>query len=336
MQWTIRKIRLELKYTWKISRNESTYKENFIVELRDGSITAAGEVAPNIRYNETPAIIESAFSQFMEAGAEDIRNLDDLQDVFNRLKLPNALRFGIESALVHLLCQQRGEGIHEFLHVPQPHQVCSCYTLPIMDTAQISAFFDEHNLKRFAQIKIKVNEAAAITQINELHGLTSAPLLIDANEAWKDPGELLRFMKELKPFNIAFIEQPMPAHMVEEYVALKPHSPYPLMADESVTDAPDFDLLEQQFHGVNMKLMKAGGYVNGVSILERARRRKMITMVGCMVETTLGIGCAWNLCGMADYADLDGCLIISNEPFHLLKEEQGYFELSGNKLLLPQ
>jgi hypothetical protein len=140
-----------------------------------------------------------------------------------------------------------------------------------------------------------------------------------------DTINLIQFLPKLKKYPILFVEQPMPAYLKEEYVYLKKHTPFPLMADESVLDRPDMSALEKQFHGINMKLMKAGGYLNGLRILNEARRRKMKTMVGCMVETTLGIHSAWNLCAGVDYADLDGCLILANEPFEMLNEENGFF-----------
>jgi L-alanine-DL-glutamate epimerase-like enolase superfamily enzyme len=121
------------------------------------------------------------------------------------------------------------------------------------------------------------------------------------------------------------VEQPLPADMVDAYKYLKKESPLPIMGDESVLNQPKFDELVQQFDMVNMKLMKAGGYINGIRILKEAKARGLRTMIGCMVETTLGIKSAWSLCSLAEFADLDGCLIISNEPYHLLKEENGQF-----------
>ncbi|MBC7383539.1 MAG: dipeptide epimerase [Bacteroidia bacterium] len=325
MEWSIRKIRIELKYTWRISRNESVYKENFIVEARNGNFSGCGEIAPNIRYNETPETIRAAFELFTHSQAGLVESVDDLTLLLQKLKLPNALRFGIESAYIHLQCKKQNKDIFEFLKLSNPGKVASCYTLPIMEVEDIEPFFLEHQLKRFQYIKIKVSEEGAIEHLNGLHKICKVPLLIDANEAWKDVDSLINFFNKLKHLPVAFVEQPMPANMTDEYVYLKQHVTLPLMADESVLDQPDFDLLQQQFDGVNMKLMKAGGYLNGLRILNEARKRNMLTMVGCMVETTLGISSAWSVCANTNYVDLDGCLIIANEPFHLLREENGSF-----------
>ncbi len=329
MEWRIKQLRLELKYIWKISRNASEFKENFIIEFEHNGIVGMGEVAPNVRYNENPAIINNAFETFKASIYKPIEEIKDLMQFLDLHQLPNALRFGIESAFIHWYCKANEISIHEFLGVEKPGQVATCYTLPIMEAEDVVKFYEAYDLGRFQHIKVKIIDERAIEVLDVLSKLTTKPMMIDANEAWKDVEALIQFLPKLQKHPILFVEQPMPAHLKEEYIYLKKHSPIPLMADESVLDQPDMSALEKQFHGINMKLMKAGGYLNGLRILHEARRRKMKTMVGCMVETTLGIHSAWNLCAGADYADLDGCLILANEPFDMLIEKNGYISESA-------
>src|SRR5438552_5603192 len=106
--------------------------------------------------------------------------------------------------------------------------------------------------------------------------------------------------------------------MVDESLYLKKYSPFTLFADESITTEADFSLLRKMFDGINMKLMKAGGYLNGIRLLKEAKKAGMKTMIGCMVETTLGISSGMNLCSLADYTDLDSFLLLKNEPFDLI------------------
>lgn len=326
MLWSIEKIRLELKYTWKISRNASEYKENFIVSCQLHGALGQGEVAPNIRYGETPENIAAAFDLIKGRLEEAPENPMSFESWLQGLNIPNALKFGIESALVHAWCKAHQLNLYQFLGVAKPKEVSSCYTLPIMDPALIPEFYAQHGLARFKQLKVKVSKADDIDMIKELHKLSMQPFMIDANEAWKDVEELIRFLPSLKPYPILFVEQPMPADFTEEYIYIKQQTQHLLMGDESVLNQPDFNLLSKQFGGINMKLMKAGGYINGIRILREAQQRNMVTMIGCMVETTLGIGSAWNLCSLAEYADLDGCLIVANEPFGYLQETNGSFE----------
>jgi len=324
VEWRIKKIKLELKYIWKISRNASEYKENFIVEFEQDGIIGLGEVAPNIRYNENPDIIQAAFTSFANRAQAPIEEVKELMRFLDIDNMPNALRFGIESAFIHWYCKKNDITIQDYLGVNKPEKVATCYTLPIMEVNEIAPFYEEYNLARFKHLKVKINDASGLEMLEALQKASNQSLMVDANEAWKDVSQLVDFLPNLSKYPILFVEQPMPAHMAEEYVYLKKRSPFPIIADESVLDKPDMNALEKQFHGINMKLMKAGGYLNGLRILNQARKRNMLTMVGCMVETTLGIHSAWNLCADVTYADLDGCLIVANEPFHLLKEEQGY------------
>ncbi|MDP3928227.1 MAG: enolase C-terminal domain-like protein [Bacteroidota bacterium] len=325
MEWSIEKLRLNLKYTWKISRNSSAYKENFVVRCKLNGYVGMGEIAPNIRYNETAENIESYF----ESIHQELQNLNiDYTEVLNFLhtkNIPNALKFGLSAAFTHAFCLNQNIDLHKHLGITKPTEVASCYTLPIMDLADIKSFYQTHHLHRFKQIKIKVDNAAGLDLIKEVQSLGANQIMIDANEAWKDVEELIPFTESIQSLPVLFVEQPMPASFIDEYKHLKKHSKLPIMADESVLAEPNFDEIEQQFHGVNMKLMKAGSYQNGIRILQEAKRRNMICMIGCMIETTLGIKSAWDLCSLADYVDLDGCLIVDNEPYHLLHEEGGTF-----------
>jgi L-alanine-DL-glutamate epimerase-like enolase superfamily enzyme len=322
LSWTIEEKRLDLRYNWKISRNESFHKINFFIKVSDQRYEGIGEVAPNIRYLETPDLILSQFLKFTSTIEKSPENLEEITTLLNLSELCNSLRFAIESAFVHYLCNRNNISIFELLKIPKPSNIYTSYTIPIIPVSEVKDFLDKHNLHRFKSIKIKIN-IEGLELVNEVAKHYKGPLMIDANEAWKDVDDLLKFMEKLKKYPIEFIEQPLPYDLIQEYIYLKKHSPYILIGDESITNKADFDILVQQFHGVNMKLMKAGGYLNGVQILQNARKYSMKTMIGCMIETTLGISSGMNLCGLCDYADLDGHFVIDKEPFQLVEESDG-------------
>jgi L-alanine-DL-glutamate epimerase-like enolase superfamily enzyme len=323
LRWHIESKPLHLKYTWRISRNSSDIKTNLFIRVADKRHVGIGEAAPNSRYGESAEILTDQFESLVDSGLELIRSLEDLQILLS-LHLPsNSLRFAIESAYIHFICQQQGISVSKFLGVHLPDPVATSFSLPIMDPALVPDFIRLHNINRFQSLKVKVNQEEGLDLIRQVAENSSRPLIIDANEAWSNPDELLRFMEQLSAFPIAFIEQPMPADRVVEYEYLKPNSPYELFADESVTNRADFNQLKDQFHGINMKLMKAGGYLNGLKILEETRQNGLKTMVGCMVETSLGIWSAMQLCQGVSQADLDGFLILRDEPFGIVQEHDG-------------
>jgi L-Ala-D/L-Glu epimerase len=327
LRWTISEKALNLRYNWKIARNESFTKNNFFIEVSSGNSKGIGEVAPNIRYNETSDNIQKEFSDFLNSHPEDIKNIDQLIELLKKIKMCNSLRFGIESAYIHFFCNQHNKDIYEFLKISKPSFIHTSYTIPIMPPGDVKTFIEKHNLKIFKSLKIKIN-TEGLDLIDEVSKYYKGPVRVDANEAWKDVEALLLFLEKIKSYNIEFIEQPLPYNLVEEYIHLKKHSPFELMGDESITDSADLSLLSKQFHGINMKLMKAGGYLNGINILRSAREYGMKTMIGCMVETTLGISSGMHLCALADYVDLDGFFVIEKEPFGLVKEVDGNLEFN--------
>jgi L-alanine-DL-glutamate epimerase-like enolase superfamily enzyme len=174
---------------------------------------------------------------------------------------------------------------------------------------------------------VKVNQAGGLDLLREVaRQLPGHPVLVDGNEAWPDADSLLQFLEQataVPGLNMRLLEQPLPAALSDDYRYLRPRSPLPLMADESVTDSADFADIAGQFHGVNMKLMKAGGYRRGIDLLRRTRAHGLVPMLGCMVETSLGILSALHVSGLAEVHDLDGFLVLKDEPFGLVQEQDG-------------
>ncbi len=329
MDWLIEPLKLELKYTWKISRNSSEFKQNFVVVCTDGKYEGLGEIAPNIRYGENSEKILSSFEKvkiFLKSASQ--LEHSEFEHKLKALDIPNSLKFGIESAYVMYLSRKSKKSISDFLQLPNKRQIGTCYTLPIMPPHELKVFFEEYDLERFPFLKVKVNAEHALENIRTIRAFTQQKIMIDGNEAWANPDDVLSFADSIKDLNIEFLEQPLPAENIDAYVYLKTKIQVPLMADESAIDYPDFDSLEKQFHGINVKLMKAGSFINGIRLINEAKRRNLKTMVGCMIESTLGISSAFYLAAITDYADLDGCLIVSNENFNYLTEHKGVFELN--------
>jgi L-alanine-DL-glutamate epimerase-like enolase superfamily enzyme len=129
---------------------------------------------------------------------------------------------------------------------------------------------------------------------------------------------------------IQFIEQPMPAKTpLKDLAWLKRRSPLPLFADESYLTAADADLCAEGFHGVNVKLCKTGGVSRARDALQAARRAGLKTMIGCMIETSILISAGAHLAELADYLDLDGSLLTTNDPYTGVTAEQGVLSFSG-------
>lgn len=323
MDLALEKIRLPLRVNWKISRNATSEKENYIVTLTEGDFQAKSEIAPNVRYGETHEIIEYQFSEFKNS----LNDFNPFEKALDAFPWKHSLRFALESAWISLKAQQRGQSLSEYLKAPAPTAIVTSMSVPIMETTEIGAYLE--NLKGFPAYKIKVNQECAWDMVDAVaKAAPGVPLRVDGNEAWTDLAEFLRFQDKLKGLPIEFIEQPFPAARKDLYQELHHRTPYIVMADESIEDHDNLEELATMFRAVNIKLMKTGSLIKGRDFLIKAQRLGLKTMVGCMVETSLGISYAMHLGAWMDWADLDGFLLLKEDPFHLVTEEKGILKLS--------
>ncbi|MGI4867641.1 MAG: enolase C-terminal domain-like protein [Janthinobacterium lividum] len=334
--WTLTAHELPLRYTWKIARNASTTKTNLVVQATQASTSGRGEAAPNVRYGETPGLLEAQFAALLAAGLPQATTLPELTALLAAHPVAHALRFALEAALTHCLAARAGQPVWQWLGVPRPAgRVPTAFSLPIMEPGEVAGFIEQQGAQRFSLLKIKVNQAQGLDLLRAVAQVCPGhPLLVDGNEAWPDADSLLRFLEQaaaVPGLAMRLLEQPLPAALADDYRYLHPRTTVPLLADESVTDEADFEEIARQFHGVNVKLMKAGGYQRGIELLRATRAHGLRPMLGCMVETSLGIWSALQISALADVHDLDGLLIVRDEPFGLVREAGGELEVVDNK-----
>jgi L-alanine-DL-glutamate epimerase-like enolase superfamily enzyme len=326
--WTLATHELPLSYLWKISRNASATKTNLVLQATQGDASGRGEAAPNVRYGETPALLQAQFNDLLAHGLAEADTLPDLTALLASRPVAHALRFALESALTHCLATRAGRPVWHWLGVPPPRsRTATAFSLPIMEPGEVASFVAQHQAERFRVLKIKVNQESGLDLLRAVAAaVPGRSLLVDGNEAWPDADSLLQFLEQVAAvpgLRLQLLEQPLPAACAADYRYLRPRAGLPLIADESVTDEADFEEIAQQFHGVNVKLMKAGGYQRGIELLRQTRAHGLLPMLGCMVETSLGIWSALQVSALAEVHDLDGLLIVRNEPFKLVREEAG-------------
>lgn len=322
MELAITPLPLPLRVNWKLSRNSTSEKLNFIVELKDGEFSGRSEIAPNIRYGETPEIILQEFETFKQLIARM-----PYDRALNEQPWKHSLRFALESAYLSLEADRLDQPLHVFLKLPSPGTLATSMSVPIMDKLALPDYVA--NIRRFASIKIKVSAETARDMVHGVAQLApGTPLRIDGNEAWHELESFWAFHETLKGLNVEFIEQPFPAARKDLYQALHKRTPYVIMADESIEDADNLEELATMFGAVNIKLMKTGSLLKGRDFLIKARALGLKTMVGCMIETSLGISYAMQLQSLIDWADLDGFLLLKEDPFHLVTETEGILKLT--------
>jgi L-alanine-DL-glutamate epimerase-like enolase superfamily enzyme len=320
-------IHLDLKVNWKLSRNQTTFKKNFIVHLETDKGRFKSEIAPNSRYGESIEKIENQFQEWLKlVDLNSIKTSEILLENLHKLPLLHSLSFGIESAFLSYLAALNGKSLSAYLNLPAPIKVATSFSMPITAVAEIKEYLAP--ISRFKSLKIKVDAETGMEMLQEIRKHTSVALRVDANEGWKDLDQFMLFQESLKGMNIELIEQPFPSTMVNEYKELKKQTPYKLLADESIEDVGDFNELSKQFHAVNIKLMKTGSILKARNLLLDAKKHNMTAMMGCMIETSIGISYGMLFGGMVEYVDLDGFLLIKDEPFRLVNEAEGILGLS--------
>ncbi len=176
-------------------------------------------------------------------------------------------------------------------------------------------------------LKIKLGSENDQEIIKTIRKVTNKKIRVDANEGWRTKELALERIKWLEQENVEFVEQPLPASDLRGTAWVRERVSLPLIADENAVRLHDIPKLADAFDGINIKLMKSGGMRGAIQMIHTAKAFNMKIMLGCMIESSVAITAAAHLSPLVDYADLDGNLLITNDPFEGVK-------VKGGKLML--
>ncbi len=321
-------VRLNLRHTWTTTMSSSEYRDNLYLRyIRDG-VTGLGEGAPIVRYSESA---ESA-RQVIESLSDYLKNVDPWQfeklmyEVFHRVKGEYAGKAALDIALMDWVGKKLGIPLYRYFGLDPKDTPVTTYSIGI-DTPEVTRQ-KVQEATQFPVLKIKVGLKTDEPTLEAVRSVTRKPIRVDANEGWKDKEEAVRKINWLESQGVEFVEQPMPAAMLDEtrWVRSKVH--IPIIADEACLHPADIPRLVNAYDGINVKLMKCGGMLQSMRMIQMARSLGLKTMLGCMIESSIGITAAAHLSPLVDYADLDGNLLIANDPYSGVKVQNG-------KLILP-
>jgi L-alanine-DL-glutamate epimerase-like enolase superfamily enzyme len=322
-------VRLKLRHTWTTVMSSSDFRDTLHVRFTSGGVTGRGEGAPIARYHETA---ESA-RRAVESVGGLLRSADPwhfskvLGEVFRRVKGEYAAKAALDIALMDWMGQKLGIPLYRHFGLDPRDAPATTFSIGI-DTPEITRQ-KVREAEPFPILKIKVGLDTDEETIGAVRSVTSKPLRVDANEGWKDKEEAVRKINWLEKQGVEFVEQPMPAAMLEETRWVRSRVHIPIIADEACMHPADVAKLADSFDGVNIKLDKAGGMLEAWRMIEIARSLGLKTMLGCMISSSVTVTAAAHLSPMVDYADLDGNLLIANDPFTGVRVERG-------KLVLPE
>ena len=321
-------VRLKLRHTWTTTMSSSAYRDTLHVRfIRDG-VTGHGEGAPIVRYQENAVDAQRAVQSIQDlvTGANPWQFQKLQTEIFHRVPGQYAAKAALDIALMDWVGQRLGVPLYRYFGLDPNDAPITTFSIGI-DTPEITRQ-KVREAEPFPVLKIKVGLDTDEATISAVRSVTNKPLRVDANEGWKDKEEAVRKINWLAGQGVEFVEQPMPADMLEETRWVRERVHLPLIADEACQHASDIPKLVGIFAGVNVKLDKSGGILEAFKMLQMARALGLKTMLGCMISSSVSVTAAAHLSPLVDYADLDGNLLIANDPFSGVQVKNG-------KLLLP-
>jgi L-alanine-DL-glutamate epimerase-like enolase superfamily enzyme len=321
-------VRLKLRHTWTTVMSSSQFRDNLFVSFSSGGVTGLGEGAPIVRYHEDAKSAREAVESvraYLNA-ADPWRFEKVMAQIFQRVEGQYAAKAAIDIALMDWVGKQLGTPLYRYFGLDPGDAPVTTFSVGI-DTPEITRQ-KTREAAEFPVLKIKVGLDSDEDTIAAVRSVTRKPLRVDANEGWKTKEEAVRKINWLESQGVEFVEQPMPAAMLEETRWVRSRVHIPILADEACLHPADIPKLANAYDGVNIKLDKAGGILEGMRMIQIARSLKMKVQLGCMISSSVSITAAAHLSPLADYADLDGNLLIANDPYEGVRVRNG-------KLILP-
>ncbi len=327
MELQLYEYQLELKHTFRVSGAKGRdFVDIGILRLQMDRLVGFGEAAPSKFWGENIEMVREV-AQKVDLTPYDTPLIYEniLRRVKEEYNPPQAFMAALDMALFDSVGKKMQIPLRRFLGLPQEHNVPTSHTIGIADLDTITQKIQE--AADFPILKVKLGTSYDIEIIRHIRKLTDKKIRIDANEGWSKE-EAVEKITWLQSQNVELIEQPLPAGQIDETAWVRERVELPIIADESVKDSKDIPKLKDAFDGINIKLMKCGGILEAIKMVRIARQEKMQVMIGCMIESTLGISAAAQLLPLVDYADLDGNLLVANDPFEGLTVEKGVIKVS--------
>lgn len=317
------------KKPFRISRGASNSYDRVFVELNWDGIKGIGEAACSSFYGENPDTVRAALSKYTSSLPDDPFVRDEQYTIWNSmLRRNHSARAALDTALLDIAGQATGLPLFAYLGLSRPYKRLTSITLSLdkpeimakdaekngADCIKVKMGGDGYDMERLAAIRVACPESI---------------LRIDANCSWTVQ-ETVELSPHLQSLGVEMVEQPVPPGDNDALAWIRNRINIPLFADESVETSSDIRNLVGAVDGINIKLSKCGGPTEALKMIHIARGLGLKIMLGCMVESSVGIAAAAHLSSAVDYLDLDGHLFLSNDPWQGIEiSKGGYITLSG-------
>jgi L-alanine-DL-glutamate epimerase-like enolase superfamily enzyme len=316
---------LQLHNPFRLSCGVSETRRAFWLRFQTAEVCRDFDSLPNEGWGEAAippyyGISDEAMTAFWEQVAADLAGGRDLSDNPAEIETwigadgPAPARAGLDLALHDRIGRQRNLPLYRLLGLPPPRSLPTSFTIAIAEPEEMARLATE--AARYPILKIKLGTADDEARLAAVRAARpDARLRVDVNAGWSAE-EAVKRVAALARYDLELIEQPVAKNDIAGMGYVQAHTDLPVVADESVQTLADVEALAAAgVTGINLKLMKVGGLAPGLRMLRRAQELSLKVMLGCMIETSLGVTAMAHLSGLADWLDLDAPLLIANDPF---------------------
>ena len=313
MKLIYRTVTLALREPFSISRSTDETVESVFVDIEHDGVVGYGEASPQEHYGESP---ESASAFLTEADSllgDDPFALDEVEGRLASFPGEHAAKAAVDMALHDLCGKVARVPVWRLLGLRREGPPTS-WTIWLGDPDDMARRTERvgGRLRRL-KLKLGAGDGLDVERVRAVRGVTELPLQVDVNEGW-DLDEALENVEALAGLGVQYVEQPLPAGD-EGGPQLKRASPVPIYVDEDCHTLGDIRGCAERSHGVNIKLAKSGGIREAVRMAYAAKALDLGVMLGCMVESSVGIAAAAQMASLCDHVDLDGNLLLGEDPW---------------------
>ncbi|MGB7061406.1 MAG: dipeptide epimerase [Candidatus Zixiibacteriota bacterium] len=322
MQLTYHTIDLKLKHPFRISRSVTELKKNVIVHIDEG----IGEAAPSEYYGENAETVIQCLERVKDQLGDDPFQIESILSNLNEKISGNfSAKAAVDMALHDLAAKRLNIPVYRLLGLDGNMPLVTSYTIGI-DTPE--KMKEKTKLaEEFVVYKVKVGVENDVEMVKAVREVTNAKIRVDANAGWSAE-EALEKIDQLKEIDIEFVEQPIDPQDKTGLKRIKEKAGVPIIIDEDLMTSKDIPEFVGCCDGINIKLAKCGGIREASRMIHVARAHGLKVMLGCMIESSVGIAAAAQLGSLVDFLDLDGNLLVANDPFEGLRLEKGKLYLS--------
>ena len=319
---------LQLKHAFTLSTSTRTTTPVVLTEIEFDGMTGYGEASMPPYLGESHESVVKFLSLLnLSQFSDPFLLIDILEYVENAMPGNYAAKASVDIALHDLIGKLVGEPFYRLFGLNPSRAPLTSFTIGL-DTPEIIKQ-KVIEAEPYKVLKVKLGRDNDREMVEVIRSLTDKPLCVDVNQGWKDRKLALDMAGWLKGKGVIFLEQPMPKEMKDDIAWLTQNSPLPIVGDEAIQNVHDLLNNRDVYSGINIKLMKCGGLNAAMKMINVARAFGMKVMIGCMTETSCAVTAAAQLSPLVDWCDLDGNLLISNDPFDGLKIVDG-------KVTLPE